>query len=306
MPHVSSRCRVLPHAAQVGWSLLVAVATGCAGHRPVDTDFESAVVRRAVEFATALVEPPPTSKVLLGSRPVDPSGERFLPETQELAALEAHRRREIAALGLQETKDPFATGCSGVLAPAAPGDAILALNAGQFTAGPWGWLLQEGVVRQPAGTGALVPGVVIAPDGRVTIVPRDSLAMVRGAREGFQSYPTLLEGDGEIPRALRTPGLGVNLTHRDSRLAFGVLRDGRVLIALTRFEGLGGVLEAAPFGFTTPEMAAILGGLGAQRAVLLDGGLSGQMLARDGRTVRRWRGMRGVAAGLVVTPRATR
>lgn len=188
----------------------------------------------------------------------------------------------------------------------APRDAILALNAGQFTAGPWGWLLQEGMVRQAAGTGALAPGVVIATDGRVTIVPRDSLSAVRDAREGFQSYPTLLEGEGDIPLPLRRAGLGVNLAHRDSRLAFGVLRDGRVLIALTRFEGLGGVLEAAPFGFTTPEMAAILGGLGAQRAVLLDGGLSGQMLAREGRSVRRWRGMRGVAAGLVVTPRTTR
>jgi hypothetical protein len=188
----------------------------------------------------------------------------------------------------------------------APRNALLALNAGQFTAGPWGWLLQEGTVRQPAGTGALTPGVVIANDGRVSIVPRDSLGGVRDALEGFQSYPTLLEGDGEIPPAPRTPGFGVNLTHRDSRLAFGVLRDGRVLIALTRFEGLGGVLGAAPFGFTTPEMAAILGGLGARRAALLDGGLSGQLLARDGRTVRRWRGMRGVAAGLVVTPRTTR
>lgn len=186
----------------------------------------------------------------------------------------------------------------------APRDAVVALNAGQFTSGPWGWLVSGGAVRQPPGVGPLAPGVAFTRSGHVHLVPPDSLSYTAGVLEGFQSYPTLLEGDGVLPLPLREAGLGVDLVHRDARLAFGLLRDGRVLIALTRFEGLGGVLEVVPFGFTTPEMAAIMGALGCARAVLLDGGISGQLLVRDGARRRSWSGLRGVAAGLVVTPRA--
>jgi hypothetical protein len=80
---------------------------------------------------------------------------------------------------------------------------------------------------------------------------------------------------------------------------------------LTRFGALGGALDALPFGPTVPEMAALLGALGARRAVLLDGGISGQLLVReraagDARTegrARAWRGLRPVPLGLVVVPR---
>jgi hypothetical protein len=51
-------------------------------------------------------------------------------------------------------------------------------------------------------------------------------------------------------------------------------------------------------------MAAVMGALGCRDAVLLDGGVSGQMLTRDtAGEVRRWRGLRRVPLGLVVTPR---
>lgn len=186
----------------------------------------------------------------------------------------------------------------------APDDALVAVNAGQFTGGPWGWLVQGGVRRQPPGSGALAPGVAFEAGGRVELVPPDSLHAVGWAQEGFQSYPTLLEGDGRVPGALRASGLGVDLTHRDSRLALGVLRDGRVVLALTRFVGLGELLEVVPFGPTTPEMAALMGALGCSRAVLLDGGISGQLLVRGDGSVRRWTGLRKVAAGLVVTSRS--
>lgn len=185
----------------------------------------------------------------------------------------------------------------------APAEAIVAVNAGQFTGGPWGWLVREGIQLQPPGSGALAPGVVFTDSGSVLIVPPDSLPRAVGVREGFQSYPALLAGSGEIPAPLREPGRGVDLVHRDARVAFGLLRDGRILLALTRFEGLGGVLEMIPFGLTTPEMAAVMGALGCSRAVLLDGGISGQMQLVEHGKQRRWSGLRDVAMGLVAVPR---
>jgi len=128
--------------------------------------------------------------------------------------------------------------------------------------------------------------------------------MVAGsATLAFQSYPTLLAGDGSVPLALQKDGLGVDRAHRDARLALGVLRDGRVIVAMTRFEGLGGVLSNIPLGLTTPEMAAVMGALGASSAVLLDGGISSQMMIRSASGVEVWAGWRRVALGLVVRAR---
>ncbi|NUS96106.1 MAG: hypothetical protein HOQ11_01710, partial [Gemmatimonadaceae bacterium] len=85
------------------------------------------------------------------------------------------------------------------------------------------------------------------------------------------------------------------------------LPDGRVLVALTRFEGLGGALELLPFGLTTPEMAALMGALGCRDAVLLDGGVSGQLAIHGARGERReWPGLRRVPLGLIATPIAER
>jgi hypothetical protein len=55
-------------------------------------------------------------------------------------------------------------------------------------------------------------------------------------------------------------------------LALGTLTDGRVVIALTRFEALGQSFGRVPFGLTSPEMAAVMGGLGYGDALLLDEG----------------------------------
>jgi exopolysaccharide biosynthesis protein len=173
-------------------------------------------------------------------------------------------------------------------------------------------VVRDGAELGPPGRGPLAPAVVVDSAGRVRIVAADSIAVVRaggGVREAFQSYPALLLGDGEVPAALQARGRGLDVGHRDARLALGTLADGRILIALTRFEGLGGVLDVLPLGPTVPEMAAVMGALGARRAVLLDGGISGQLLvresARDGHParVRAWEGLRAVPLGLVVMPR---
>lgn len=190
----------------------------------------------------------------------------------------------------------------------APMGAALAANAGQFDgSGPWGWVVHQGVEIRPPGVGPLAPAFVVDSTGGARLVSPDSIAVLRsagGVVEAFQSYPMLLAGDGQIPRQLADTGRGVDLRHRDSRLALGILRDGRVLLALTRFEALGGALERLPFGPTVPEMAAVMGAMGCRSAVLLDGGISGQLLLRDraGHT-HEWRGMRGVPLGVIAVPR---
>lgn len=188
------------------------------------------------------------------------------------------------------------------------GDAALAVNAGQFGDGsPWGWLVHEGVELQAPGVGPLSAALVFGADGRVELLEPDEIPAARAAGrvlEAFQSYPAVLMGDGQVPEPLRTPGRGVDLAHRDSRLGVCMLRDGRLLFALTRFMSPDSPLARMPFGPTTPEMAALLGALGCRRAMLLDGGLSGQMALRGTRGgPLRWAGLRAVPVGLIARPR---
>lgn len=189
---------------------------------------------------------------------------------------------------------------------AAPPEAVFAVNAGQFVhAMPWGWVVLDGRQFLSPGPGPLAPAVVVDSggairwiDGRAVADPRAR----RGAAAAFQSYPSLL-ADGTIPVALRLPGYGVDVRHRDARLAIGQARDGTLLVALTRFDGAGGALDFVPLGLTTPEMAALMGALGARDAVMLDGGISAQMLIREGERTLRWPGLRKVPLALVAVPR---
>ena len=190
--------------------------------------------------------------------------------------------------------------------------AVFAVNAGQFDATlwgtlPWGWVVLRGVEWQRPGVGPLSTGVVIDSAGSVRLVSTAALgaeARTSGVQWAFQSFPTLLDGDGAIPDALRRADSGVDLTHRDARLAIGVLRDGAVLVVMTRFDVFGPTLGAVPFGLTTPEMATFMGALGCARAVMLDGGISAQMQVREaGGSVQRWEGWRRVPMGLVAVPR---
>lgn len=188
----------------------------------------------------------------------------------------------------------------------APPDAIAAVNAGQFeVGGPWGWVVWDSVERSIPGGGPLAATLVQERGGELRFVPADSLVEVRrtGVRLAFQSFPLVLWHNGEVHPFIREPGHPIDLGHRDARLALGELRDGRWLIALTRFEGLGGALDALPFGLTTPEMAALLGALGCREAVLLDGGVSGQVMVKDSAGVaHQWHGLRKVPLGLVIFP----
>ena len=187
-----------------------------------------------------------------------------------------------------------------------PAGALAGFNAGQFTGPiPWGWLVQQGHEVQPAGEGALAMAFVVDDAGRVALVePRELGAHREHAAVAFQSYPALLVGDGEQPAALAGRGRGVDLEHRDSRLALGLLRDGTLIVALTRFAGLGPAGAQLPWGPTVGEMASWMRSHGCRRAVLLDGGMSGQLAARaaDG-SITRWRNWRPVPLALLVRPR---
>lgn len=198
---------------------------------------------------------------------------------------------------------------SGALAPwsiaNAPLPARVALNAGQFTdAGPWGWAVHHGREQAEPGTGALGGAFVVDTLGRASVVDAGDIAALRAGgtvREAVQSYPTLIAANGKTPRELCGDGAGVDRAHRDTRLAIGTLPNGRLVIAMTRFDGLGETASRLPFGPTTPEMVTVMRALGATRALMLDGGLSAQLLVRAhaGERAREWPGLRRVPLGLV-------
>lgn len=184
-------------------------------------------------------------------------------------------------------------------------DAALALNAGMFVEQlPWGWVVLNGRERLPPGRGPLSSALVGIADGRLVWVDGDDVSTWRGRPEqdvrfAFQSYPTLLTGDGVVPAALRNGA--INGTHRDARLALGVDRQGRLLVAMTRLDIPIPGVDRMPFGLTVPEMAAVMGALGAQHAMLLDGGISAQLTISDSTGhARAWKGLRKVPLALVV------
>ena len=193
----------------------------------------------------------------------------------------------------------------------APPEALLAVNAGQFLRTmPWGWLVMEGHERLRPGTGPLAGALAFDAAGGVRWIAGDSLARgapatAPGIETAFQSYPTLLADDGVVPEPLRAAGRGVDLEHRDARLAIGETRDGRLVLALTRFDALGETAGGTPIGLTTPEMAAVMGALGCRDAMMLDGGISAQLTLRDPARGRRWRwpGWRKVPLAMIVRSR---
>jgi hypothetical protein len=153
----------------------------------------------------------------------------------------------------------------------------------------------------PPGGGPLVTTIAIDSAGTVRFLHGGATSAA--ARWAFQSYPTLLAAD-RVPTPLRESNAALDVAHRDARVAIGQLSDGRLVIAMTRFRALGERLGFVPFGLTTPEMAAVMGALGARDAVMLDGGISAQLLVADATGERRvWPGIRAVPLGLVIQAR---
>ena len=189
----------------------------------------------------------------------------------------------------------------------APAAARVAMNAGQFTdAGPWGWVVHRGNEHQPPGAGAVAGALVVDSTGTWSLLDANEIALRRGHNvlEAVQSYPTLIGANGTVPRALCRGANSIDLTHRDARLAIGTLVDGSLVIAMSRFDGLGTTAGRLPIGPTTPEMITIMQSLGATRALMLDGGLSAQMLLRSPMTAAPllWPGLRDVPLALIGIP----
>lgn len=185
---------------------------------------------------------------------------------------------------------------------AAPATAVLAMNAGQFTDdGPWGWVVHRARVWQQPGVGPLSGAFVVDSSGHVRIVAARTIDSVQAAgrvHEALQSFPLLLER-GRPSRLLCDATTAFDRDHRDIRLALGVRADGHVLIALSRYDGAGRFAERLPIGPTTLEMSEVLRRLGAVDALMLDGGLSAQLLIRDGAGTHRWDGLRSVPLALI-------
>lgn len=190
-----------------------------------------------------------------------------------------------------------------------PDSAVAGFNAGQFHGiTPWGWLVREGVEYQSAGPGSLAMTFAVGNDGVPELLTPEERRAVHGLpRLAFQSYPALLVGEGETPPELTSPGRGVDLEHRDARIAIGITHAGQVIVALTRYAALGPMAETFPYGPTVREMSEFMRSLGCRRAMLLDGGLSSQLAVRrtDG-TMARWSNWRAVPLGMMVTSTPSR
>jgi hypothetical protein len=217
-------------------------------------------------------------------------------------------RLDPARVELRLDVSPRDAGGAGWTVDRLPPTGLLAFNAGQFSGiTPWGWLVIDGREIQPPGTGSTAMALTVSDTGDVGLLDPGEIAAARGrVRVAFQSYPALIGAGGKVPWELQAAGRGVDLTHRDSRLALGMLSDGRVVVAITRFSGLGAVGETLPWGPTVGEMAAFMRSIGCVRAVLLDGGISSQLALRTAEgSLRRWTNWRTVPLGLIVTPRIT-
>ena len=129
---------------------------------------------------------------------------------------------------------------------------------------PWGWTVMAGQEVRPQGQGPLSTAVAWDAAGRMRWLAPDQIATARAAGGVDRSDPVLSDVTRRQRRAcplpLRQRGLGVDIDHRDGRLAIGELDDGRMLIAMTRFYPLGDLNPAIPLGLTLDEMARLMKG----------------------------------------------
>lgn len=188
----------------------------------------------------------------------------------------------------------------------APSDAVFAMNAGQFRSiRPWGLVVLDGTRLMPAERGPLAATIAVDSTNTLRWLFDDEPTPTHVAL-AFQSYPVLLRSS-DTPFALQQAERGVDVAHRDARLALGRLVSGQLIVVMSRFDGLGPSFGSVPFGLTVPEMSAVMGALGALDAVLLDGGISAQLFAGQGASRITESGWRDVPLAFIArSRRATR
>jgi uncharacterized protein YigE (DUF2233 family) len=190
----------------------------------------------------------------------------------------------------------------------APENALLAVNAGQFEVTmPWGWVVLNGHRWLSPQHGPLSAALAQDSNGTLFWLRGNEVAQFAAKRQGirwaFQSYPVLLSRS-VVPEPLRGRGRGIDVVHRDARVAICLDHTDRIIVAITRFDAIGQSLGFLPFGLTTPEMAGIMGALGCRDAMLLDGGISAQLRLRDAAgKIHDWSGARKVPLALIALPR---
>jgi hypothetical protein len=139
----------------------------------------------------------------------------------------------------------------------------------------------------------------------------EEIAQFQGLKSRLRQIWSELQTDHDYEHtSVIVPSLSVNQEelakvlgasyYEERRLALGTTAAGRVVLALTRFDALGPSLGRIPFGFTSAEMATVMRALGCRDAILLDGGISGQLMVRGaGGAGRTWAGIRSVPLVLV-------
>jgi hypothetical protein len=162
----------------------------------------------------------------------------------------------------------------------APKSAVFAMNAGQFrSTAPWGMVVINGRRTLPAERGPLAVTIAVDSSGLVHWIP-DGAPLPDAVRWAFQSYPAVLRAR-QVPMASQVPDRGVDVGHRDARRAI-----------------------ASPSASPRRRWRAVMGALGAEGAVLLDGGISAQLVAGTGPARLALRGWRDVPLALIARSKA--
>jgi len=143
------------------------------------------------------------------------------------------------------------------------GDASVTLNASFFAEeGPVGLVLQDGEVRVPQGS-ARAAHFLVDPLYGPRVDNRKG-ASLEGIEQAVQGFPAIMSG-GETYSYMRYGGRGFPVHELARRTAVCVDWEGQVLVVVT---------DTPLNGLTLNELATVMGGLGCEDAMGMDGGSS--------------------------------
>ena len=172
------------------------------------------------------------------------------------------------------------------------GSANVAVNASFFAEeGPVGLVLQDGEVRVPQGT-ARAAHFLVDPVYGPRVDNRKG-ASTEGAEQGVQGFPAIMSG-GETYSYMRYGGRGFPVHELARRTAVCVDWEGQVLVVVT---------DTPLNGLTLNELATVMGGLGCEDAMGLDGGSSTALHVQAGGRALTVEARDGIPVAILVEPR---